>query len=156
MESQRELYRIAGGLPAPTPWGLPHAAPCSAGPFPQAERFQAVLYGSLAKTGKGHLTDRCHPGRFCAPAHGNPLGAGNPRGEPAPTPTPWSCWPSRGRSSWAGGGCQRGRRQNRDRGPALGGRPRMCYPPFHLPGNQGVLPAEGEILWQYVEENEGP
>lgn len=57
MESLRELYRIGRGPSSSHTMGPSHAAVLFRRAFPQAERFQAVLYGSLAKTGKGHLTD---------------------------------------------------------------------------------------------------
>ena len=57
MESLRELYRIGRGPSSSHTMGPSHAAVLFRKEFPQAERFQAVLYGSLAKTGKGHLTD---------------------------------------------------------------------------------------------------
>lgn len=57
MESLRELYRIGRGPSSSHTMGPSHAAALFREQFPQADRFQAVLYGSLAKTGKGHLTD---------------------------------------------------------------------------------------------------
>ena len=58
MESLRELYRIGRGPSSSHTMGPSHAATLFREKFPQADRFEAVLYGSLAKTGKGHLTDR--------------------------------------------------------------------------------------------------
>ena len=57
MESLRELYRIGRGPSSSHTMGPSQAAALFRGEFPQADRFQAVLHGSLAKTGKGHLTD---------------------------------------------------------------------------------------------------
>ena len=57
MESLRELYRIGRGPSSSHTMGPSHAATLFREKFPQADRFEAVLYGSLAKTGKGHLTD---------------------------------------------------------------------------------------------------
>ena len=57
MESLRELYRIGRGPSSSHTMGPSHAAVLFRESFPNADRFQAVLYGSLAKTGKGHLTD---------------------------------------------------------------------------------------------------
>ena len=47
MKSIKEIYRIGRG---------PSSSHINE--FPSADRYEAVLYGSLAKTGKGHGTDR--------------------------------------------------------------------------------------------------
>ncbi len=57
MESLRELYRIGRGPSSSHTMGPSFAAQRFKEAFPQAERFEVTLYGSLAKTGKGHLTD---------------------------------------------------------------------------------------------------
>lgn len=57
MESLRELYRIGRGPSSSHTMGPSQAATLFRQAFPNAEHFQAVLYGSLAKTGRGHLTD---------------------------------------------------------------------------------------------------
>ena len=57
MESLRELYRIGRGPSSSHTMGPSHAAALFKKEYPQADRFRAALYGSLAKTGKGHLTD---------------------------------------------------------------------------------------------------
>lgn len=57
MESLRELYRIGKGPSSSHTMAPFRAARSFARQYPQAERFRAVLYGSLAKTGKGHLSD---------------------------------------------------------------------------------------------------
>jgi L-serine dehydratase len=57
MESLKELYRIGRGPSSSHTMGPSHAAELFAKEYPQAQRFQVILYGSLAKTGKGHLTD---------------------------------------------------------------------------------------------------
>ena len=57
MKSLRELYRIGRGPSASHTMG-PHKAACIfAERFPDAARFEVTLYGSLAATGKGHMTD---------------------------------------------------------------------------------------------------
>lgn len=58
MESLRELYRIGRGPSSSHTLGPERAARLFAAEYAAAERFRAVLYGSLAKTGRGHLTDR--------------------------------------------------------------------------------------------------
>ncbi len=57
MESLKELYRIGRGPSSSHTMGPSHAAALFRNEFPQADSFKAALYGSLAKTGKGHLTD---------------------------------------------------------------------------------------------------
>ncbi len=57
MESLRELYRIGRGPSSSHTMGPGRAAERFREAFPEADSFQVTLYGSLAKTGKGHLTD---------------------------------------------------------------------------------------------------
>ncbi len=59
MESLRELYRVGRGPSSSHTMGPSLAAKLFRARFPQATRFKAVLCGSLAKTGRGHRTDRC-------------------------------------------------------------------------------------------------
>ena len=58
MESLRELYKIGKGPSSSHTMGPFNAATSFKQEFSAADSFQAVLYGSLAKTGKGHLTDK--------------------------------------------------------------------------------------------------
>ena len=58
MESLRELYRIGRGPSSSHTMGPERAARLFAERYPQADAFRAILYGSLAKTGAGHGTDR--------------------------------------------------------------------------------------------------
>ena len=58
MKSIKEIYRIGRGPSSSHTMGPEAAAKMFIGEFPSAERYEAVLYGSLAKTGKGHGTDR--------------------------------------------------------------------------------------------------
>ncbi len=57
MESLRELYRIGTGPSSSHTMGPHFAARRFAEKYPNATRFSVTLYGSLAKTGPGHLTD---------------------------------------------------------------------------------------------------
>lgn len=57
MESLRELYRIGRGPSSSHTMGPGRAAERFRAAYPEADSFQVTLYGSLAKTGKGHLTD---------------------------------------------------------------------------------------------------
>ncbi len=57
MESLRELYRIGVGPSSSHTMGPERAARLALERFPEADAFEVVLYGSLAKTGRGHRTD---------------------------------------------------------------------------------------------------
>ncbi len=58
MQSLKELYKIGRG-PSSSHTMAPHfAARRFAAEYPQAEKYLVTLYGSLAKTGKGHMTDK--------------------------------------------------------------------------------------------------
>ncbi|KAB2906964.1 MAG: L-serine ammonia-lyase [Ignavibacteriales bacterium] len=58
MESIREIYRIGFGPSSSHTMGPRKAAEIFKQRFPDAPRYRATLHGSLAATGKGHLTDR--------------------------------------------------------------------------------------------------
>lgn len=57
MQSLKELYKIGMGPSSSHTMGPLKAADAFNRTYPTAESFRAVLYGSLAATGKGHLTD---------------------------------------------------------------------------------------------------
>lgn len=57
VESLRELYRIGHGPSSSHSMGPALAAELFKSKYPQATSFKVVLYGSLSKTGRGHLTD---------------------------------------------------------------------------------------------------
>ena len=58
MESLREIFRIGKGPSSSHTMGPQRAAIIFAERHPEAERFEVTLYGSLAATGKGHMTDK--------------------------------------------------------------------------------------------------
>ena len=58
MKSIKEIYRIGRGPSSSHTMGPESAAKMFINEFPSAGRYEAVLYGSLAQTGKGHGTDR--------------------------------------------------------------------------------------------------
>ncbi len=58
MKSLRELYRIGRGPSSSHTMGPSRAAEMFRAEQPDADAFRVILYGSLAKTGRGHLTDR--------------------------------------------------------------------------------------------------
>lgn len=57
MESIRKLYNIGYGPSSSHTMGPRRAAELFAQRHPEAARFRVTLFGSLAATGKGHLTD---------------------------------------------------------------------------------------------------
>lgn len=57
MESLKQLYKIGMGPSSSHTMGPRKAAERFAAANPQAASFKVTLYGSLAATGKGHLTD---------------------------------------------------------------------------------------------------
>ena len=57
MESLNQLYRIGRGPSSSHTMGPEKACVLFKNKNPDADEFKAILYGSLAKTGKGHCTD---------------------------------------------------------------------------------------------------
>ena len=57
MKSIKELYRIGTGPSSSHTMGPRKAAEMFLERHPEAASFQVILYGSLAATGKGHMTD---------------------------------------------------------------------------------------------------
>ena len=57
MQSLKFLYRIGRGPSSSHTMGPLAAAERFLAAYPDAERYKIILYGSLAKTGKGHMTD---------------------------------------------------------------------------------------------------
>ncbi len=58
MESLTELYKVGAGPSSSHTIGPEKACIVFRNQYPQADRFAVTLYGSLAKTGEGHGTDR--------------------------------------------------------------------------------------------------
>ena len=57
MESIKEIYKIGNGPSSSHTMGPKNAAMRFVQEYPQAAAFRVTLYGSMAATGKGHLTD---------------------------------------------------------------------------------------------------
>lgn len=57
MKTIREIYRIGNGPSSSHTMGPKKAAEIFLARYPEARSFKVTLYGSLAATGKGHLTD---------------------------------------------------------------------------------------------------
>ncbi|MBQ8002001.1 MAG: serine dehydratase, partial [Clostridia bacterium] len=58
MKSLRELYKIGRGPSSSHTMGPERACNFCKNKYKDADSFKVVLYGSLAKTGEGHGTDR--------------------------------------------------------------------------------------------------
>lgn len=58
MQSLREFYKIGNGPSSSHTMGPKRAAEWFKKQYPEADKFEVYLYGSLAFTGKGHLTDK--------------------------------------------------------------------------------------------------
>lgn len=58
MESLRQLYKIGSGPSSSHTMGPEYACLYVLKHYPQADFYKITLYGSLALTGKGHLTDQ--------------------------------------------------------------------------------------------------
>ena len=69
MRSIRDIYKIGLGPSSSHTMGPAYAAERFRGEYPDADFIRAILYGSLAKTGKGHGTDRAIAENFASVAH---------------------------------------------------------------------------------------
>ncbi len=69
MKSIRSIYKIGLGPSSSHTMGPAYAATRFLQEHPQADFIRAILYGSLAKTGKGHGTDRAIAGIFAEVDH---------------------------------------------------------------------------------------
>ena len=58
MKSIKSIYKVGIGPSSSHTMGPSYAANNFINEYPQADHIKAILYGSLAKTGKGHGTDR--------------------------------------------------------------------------------------------------
>lgn len=58
MESLKEIYRIGKGPSSSHTMGPEHASKLFLESNPKAAKYLVTLYGSLSKTGKGHMTDK--------------------------------------------------------------------------------------------------
>ena len=58
MKSIRTIFKTGYGPSSSHTMGPSYAAQCFKADYPQADRVDVILYGSLAKTGVGHGTDR--------------------------------------------------------------------------------------------------
>lgn len=57
MKSVRDIYKVGKGPSSSHTMAPAKAAALFQSETPEADAYQAILYGSLSKTGKGHGTD---------------------------------------------------------------------------------------------------
>ena len=69
MKSIRDIYKIGLGPSSSHTMGPAYAAERFRKEYPDADFIRAILYGSLAKTGEGHGTDRAIAGNFADVEH---------------------------------------------------------------------------------------
>ena len=58
MQSIQNIYKIGPGPSSSHTFGPMRACQDSLSQYPEADDFHVTLFGSLALTGKGHLTDQ--------------------------------------------------------------------------------------------------
>jgi len=153
MKTLKELFRIGHGPSSSHTMGPRTAAERYLGLHPEAKAFRVTLYGSLAATGKGHLTDWAiyqvlgkerteiawHP-EITLPMHPNGMkfeviGADNRPGNP------WTVFS-------VGGGALAEEGNNRMESPDV-------YELDHLLDIKKWCEERGQSYWEYVEHCEG-
>lgn len=153
MESLKELYRIGRGPSSSHTMGPSHAATMFRREYPDADSYQATLYGSLAKTGRGHLTDVAIKDAFLPHYTAVIFNTDVSELKHPNTMELEAFRDGRSQGSWrvysVGGGKIE-----------IEGRPSVAaqnvYPLDTFSGISGYCREKNIYLWQYVEENEGP
>lgn len=154
MESIRELYRIGVGPSSSHTMGPKKAAETFLDRNPEAASFRVTLYGSLAATGKGHLTDWAvlqvlgderteviWKAEVELPEHPNGLEFEALDGEGAVTAS-WQAYS-------VGGGAVRGAGDGEEP-------PVQVYDLPDLTSIMEMCEEKGLTYWEYVEQCEGP
>ena len=155
MESLRELYRIGRGPSSSHTMGPSHAAALFKKEYPQADRFRATLYGSLAKTGRGHLTDVAIVDAF-APLPAEILWETATPEDSLPHPNTMDLEAFQGDSllgRWRVFSVGGGKIQIEGQ-PSVA--PQDVYPLSTFREIKAYCEENNKFLWQFVEENEGP
>ena len=158
MKSLKDLYRIGKGPSSSHTMGPNRAAKDFASRHPDAVRFEVTLYGSLAATGKGHMTDvaivevleKIAPVQIVwRPDHFLPF---HPNGmqfkafdADGSILEDWTVY------SVGGGALSEGTPQDR-----YAGETEDVYPLNTLAEIQQWCEANGRSYWEYVEHCEGP
>lgn len=155
MKSLKELYRIGQGPSSSHTMGPRRAAESYLTAHPGARRFRVTLYGSLAATGKGHLTDVAIEQVLGAdrteivwrpdivlPYHPNGMKFEAQEGDADAYIDPRTIYS-------VGGGALVEEGQTRDESPDV-------YELDHLSDIQRWCEERGKNYWEYVEACEGP
>ncbi len=156
MDSIRELFRIGVGPSSSHTMGPASAAEIFRRHHPQAPAFRVYLYGSLAATGRGHLTDRAIL-HSLAPSPAEIIW--QPELTPALHPNGMRFealdGEGQGVGAWEvysiGGGALSDDGQS---GWIPASRP--CYPDSSMTAILKYCSSSGQALWEYVETHEGP
>ncbi|MBP1531082.1 MAG: L-serine ammonia-lyase, iron-sulfur-dependent, subunit alpha [Bacteroidaceae bacterium] len=155
MESLRHIYRIGIGPSSSHTMGPQSAAKMYLQRHPEAHAFDVVLYGSLAATGKGHMTDlailrvleqqgpvQLHwEPRIRLPYHPNAMRFAVQESDGSLTDE-WTVYS-------IGGGAL-------SQGPGDDVEHRRVYPLTTMDDIMHWCQETGCSLWEYVERNEGP
>ncbi len=155
MESIKEIYKIGKGPSSSHTMGPQRAAKIFAQRHPDARGFRVTLYGSLAATGKGHMTDAAinevllsvapvqivwEPSVFL-PFHPNGMKFES-IGDKGETTNEWTVY------SVGGGALSEGK------GDGDFFRSRSVYPLTHLTDIQKWCQQSGRGFWEYVAQYE--
>ncbi len=153
MESLHELYRIGNGPSSSHTMGPKKAAEAFLAAHPDPAAFRVTLFGSLAATGKGHMTDRAIESALSPhaveilwkpdevlPGHPNGMRfeALDAEGQPV---AEWQGYS-------IGGGAILGEGETR--------KENHLYPHHHLTEIMRYCAQQGLSYWEYVEQCEGP
>lgn len=154
MESLKELYRIGSGPSSSHTMGPQKAAREFLSRHTDADRFEVTLYGALAATGKGHLTDVAilsvlepvaptqivwHP-EIVLPFH--PNGMLFKAFKQEQLQEEWTIFS-------VGGGALANEETVKTPAPSI-------YPLTHISDILEWCSQEGKTFWEYVEDCEGP
>jgi L-serine dehydratase len=152
MESIRELYRIGVGPSSSHTMGPRRAAERFRARVPGAAGFRVVLYGSLAATGRGHLTDRAIAGAL-APLPVEIVWAADKTRPEHPNAMDFTALDAAGTvlETWTvfsvGGGALRDGTET--------DQPVQAYPLRTLTEIMDLCAEEGIAYWEYVVRHEG-
>ena len=154
MESLKELFKIGNGPSSSHTMGPKRAAEQFIERCPQVDRYRVTLYGSLAATGRGHLTDKailtvlepvapteiCWEAETVLPFHPNGMRFEGIKGEAVIDS--WTIYST-------GGGTIENEETKAEPAPDI-------YPMSTIEEIKAWCYREGKTYWEYVEECEGP
>jgi len=151
MESIRELYRFGNGPSSSHTIGPQRAARMFLRRAPKAAAYRAVLFGSLAATGRGHMTDRALEKVFGArPLEIVWLPDRELRGRPNGMRFEALSRTGRVLKQWEAFSVGGGAVWNEEAAP-----PREAYPLHSMAEALAHAERTGQALWELVEQCEG-